>query len=185
LDESICEDEFIDDPLLQLNGNSVDLPATVGWAVIEGTPEIDEEALDTPNPQVTFLGEIDEPFGTVLNSFTYTIFNGPCGNSTDTVSYTLIDCLSIDVPDAFSPNGDFINDTWEIPNLDKHPGNRLTVFNRWGTKVFESVDYAGDWNGVSDHPATLGEELPVGTYYYVLELPDASDPFKGFVYLKR
>ena len=115
----------------------------------------------------------------------YSVNNGPCGGTTDTVTYTLIDCLTIDVPDAFSPNQDFINETWFIPNLYKYPNNEVMVFNRWGTKVFEAKNYQGYWAGVSEHPATIGDHLPVGTYYYVLDLGDDSAAHKGFVYLKR
>ncbi len=185
LDMEICEDEFEDSPSILLDGNFVDPPATVLWSVIEGEPIIDQSALDTSNPEITDLGEIDVPLGTVQNTFVYTINNGLCGTSMDTVSLTLIDCLTIDVPDAFSPNNDNINDTWFIPNLEKYPGNSIQVFNRWGAKVFEASDYQGDWNGVSDHPATIGDELPVGTYYYVLDLGNGSAAYKGFVYLKR
>ena len=185
MDVQICEDEFIDIPSVNLEGNQLDLPATVGWSVLEGDAVINEAEISLSTAEVTHLGEITVPFGTAVNTFMYTVNNGPCGGTTDTVTYTLIDCLTIDVPDAFSPNQDFINETWFIPNLYKYPNNEVMVFNRWGTKVFEAKNYQGYWAGVSEHPATIGDHLPVGTYYYVLDLGDDSAAHKGFVYLKR
>ncbi|MFK7755457.1 MAG: gliding motility-associated C-terminal domain-containing protein [Flavobacteriales bacterium] len=184
-DQSICEDEFINLSPLYLEGSPVTAPATVEWSILSGNAELDQSILNTSNPEIFSLGELSQPLEVIEHTFLYTVNNGPCGSSQDTVNYELIDCLTIQVPDAFSPNGDFINDTWDIPNLNKYPGNSLMVFNRWGTKVFEATDYDGSWNGVSDHPATIGDELPVGTYYYVLDLGNGSADFKGYVYLKR
>jgi gliding motility-associated-like protein len=67
------------------------------------------------------------------------------------------------VPNAFSPNGDGINDTWRIKYLDSYPGCTIDVFNRYGQKVFSSVGYATEWDGKLN-----GKTLPIGTYYYVL-----------------
>lgn len=72
--------------------------------------------------------------------------------------------LNLRVPNAFSPNGDGVNDVWEIPGLNSYPDAVLQVFNRWGQKVFESKGYARPWNGMLN-----GQPLPVGTYYYVLD----------------
>jgi gliding motility-associated-like protein len=77
---------------------------------------------------------------------------------------------------AFSPDGDGKNDTWEIKNLDTYPNNDLTVFNRWGDEVFKSQGYssAKAWNGGNVNP---------GTYYYILnvEVNGARQSYKGFI----
>ncbi len=66
--------------------------------------------------------------------------------------------------EAFSPNGDGINDLWLVTNgtgcLDKA---KAQVFNRYGAKVFESNDYKNNWNGTYS-----GKPLPDGTYYFVI-----------------
>lgn len=67
--------------------------------------------------------------------------------------------LELTVPNVFTPNGDNINDLWEIPQLEAYVGNELVVFNRWGQKVYERSNYGGDWDGGS---------LPDGTYFYIL-----------------
>ncbi len=76
------------------------------------------------------------------------------------------------IPSGFSPNGDGINDTWIIPKLVNCPNAVVTVFNRWGVKVFENkMNYFDHpWNGTSIN----GNPLPMGTYYYVIEYNDAA-----------
>ncbi len=70
----------------------------------------------------------------------------------------------ISVPNAFSPNGDGINDTWVITGLSSFPGATVDVFNRYGQLVFHSENYNKAWDGTYN-----GNPLPVGTYYYIIE----------------
>lgn len=70
---------------------------------------------------------------------------------------------------SFSPNGDQINDTWTIYGIEKYPNMTINVFNRYGQKVFaSSKGYTEKWRGDKD-----GKALPVGTYYYVIDLGDS------------
>jgi len=71
----------------------------------------------------------------------------------------------IDVPNAFSPNGDEINDLWKITGLSSYSRSKLTIYDRWGQHVYRSIAYPLPWNGESK-----GNQVPVGTYYYVIEL---------------
>jgi len=68
------------------------------------------------------------------------------------------------VPNAFSPNGDGINDTWKIQYLQSYPGATIDVFNRYGQNVFHTVNNTRDWDGTFN-----GQPLPVGTYYYIID----------------
>jgi len=68
------------------------------------------------------------------------------------------------IPNAFSPNGDGINDTWDIPNLNTYTGCTVEIFNRYGQKVFSNTGYDIPWNGTSN-----GKPVPVGVYYYVID----------------
>lgn len=65
---------------------------------------------------------------------------------------------------GFTPNGDAVNDFWEIPCLDLFT-NRVQVFNRWGQIVFEAENYDGTWDGTN-----LGQDVPDATYYYVISV---------------
>jgi gliding motility-associated-like protein len=72
------------------------------------------------------------------------------------------DCL-VQLPNAFSPNGDGINDLY-IPKIECFPADfKISVFNRYGQLVFETQNYRQYWNGTIN-----GSNLPVGTYYYLL-----------------
>ncbi|MCC4212776.1 Ig-like domain-containing protein [Leeuwenhoekiella parthenopeia] len=92
------------------------------------------------------------------------------------------DCLM--VFNEFSPNGDGINDLFKIRCLEQYPENTLMVFNRVGQKVFSSVNYKNDWDGIAN--VTTGfntsKGLPSGTYYYVLEI-NGGRTLKGWLYL--
>ncbi len=77
----------------------------------------------------------------------------------------------IDTPNTITPNGDGINDIFVIDQIannpaDKFPDNELIVFNRWGDIVYQAKPYANDWNGTNQS----GQDLPEGTYYYLLRL---------------
>jgi gliding motility-associated-like protein len=176
----ICEDEFLP---FNLNGNDPIAPSSSYWYILEGPGELSD--FNITDPEVTTLGEITTPLQGVTTVFVYTIDNGVCGTTADTVAFILDDCLTIDIPDAFSPNADNINDTWFIPNLYKYPNNSLKIFNRWGNLIYEAAPYDGTWNGTNNQSALFGDELPVSTYYYILDLGDGSEPFAGFVFLQR
>ena len=95
------------------------------------------------------------------------------------------------IPDAFSPNGDNINDFFEIIGIEAYEGNSIMIFNRWGNKVYSTVNYGISstpqfWDGKSNTGLLLGdEELPTGTYYYVLNLGNGVEPIAGSIYLDR
>lgn len=83
----------------------------------------------------------------------------------------LLDVVSTNtIPSGFTPNGDGINDTWVIPYLRNCPKAQVTIYNRWGTLVYENKKdyYKKPWNG----DAKTGNPLPIGTYYYVIEYND-------------
>jgi gliding motility-associated-like protein len=87
----------------------------------------------------------------------------------------------------FSPNGDGVNDLFVIEGLSSYPNNKIEVFNRWGNSVYKKVGYDNSWDGSSYGRVTIDAErkLPVGTYYYALELGDGFAPKTGWVYINR
>ena len=123
------------------------------------------------------------------NWFIWTLDNGTCGTTSDSMYVFIRDCLTIIIPDAFSPNGDGVNDVLNIPNIESYPDNKFTIFNRWGNKVFEASPYTNGvtqtWDGTSQFGSMFGEQLPESTYYYVLDLGNDTDPYTGFIYLRR
>ena len=96
----------------------------------------------------------------------------------------------LEIPNAFSPDGDGINDKWTIRGglNENYPNNKIVVFNRWGIKVYGTTGYQNDWDGTYNNnmSTTSSSNLPVGTYFYVLDLNgDGSDVRKGYVYITR
>ncbi|MBM1107699.1 gliding motility-associated C-terminal domain-containing protein [Aurantibacter crassamenti] len=103
-----------------------------------------------------------------------------------TIDLVTDDCLK--VYNEFSPNGDLSNEHFHIDCIEDYPNNHLEVYNRWGTKVFETIGYQNDWNGTSQGRSTFNKEdqLPVGTYYYILDLGDnQTQPTSGWLYITR
>jgi gliding motility-associated-like protein/uncharacterized repeat protein (TIGR01451 family) len=90
------------------------------------------------------------------------------------------------IPEGYSPNSDGINDLFVIRGILYYPENTFVIFNRWGNKVFETSHYQNTWDGKSSMGLTIGgDELPVGTYFYLLDLGDGSEVIKGTIYLNR
>jgi gliding motility-associated-like protein len=106
----------------------------------------------------------------------YTLTATGPGNcmASDTMSVYVLQ--PVNIPNAFSPNGDGINDRWEIPNLSRYPGCSVEVFNRYGQKVFSSAGYGTPWDGKYN-----GQSLPVATYYYVIIFKNGFAPVSGSI----
>ncbi|MFN4233195.1 MAG: gliding motility-associated C-terminal domain-containing protein [Bacteroidia bacterium] len=84
-------------------------------------------------------------------------------------------------PNGFTPNGDGVNDVWIIDNIQFFPNNVVEVYNRWGELLFRSEGYEVPWDGRYN-----GKELPVGTYYYVIDLRDERyKPYTGPITIMR
>lgn len=86
---------------------------------------------------------------------------------------------------AVSPNADGLNDQLRIENIENYPGNKLTVFNRWGDKVFEVEDYDNAENVFKGRSNINGStELVTGSYFYVLDIP-GRESIRGFIAVKN
>ena len=116
--------------------------------------------------------------GTTLYYVTETALG--CEGSSSAVSITIEDC-DIIVPTAFTPDGDNVNDYWDLSNIDAvYPDNLVTVYNRWGGLIYQSErgQYAQKpWDGTYK-----GDPLPVASYYFIIDFNNQEfDPLKGIV----
>jgi gliding motility-associated-like protein len=121
------------------------------------------------------------PVASPPEDITYTLHvvsNTICGEATSDVFIRVYQLLKI--PNTFTPNGDGINDKWDIKNLETYPDAYITVFNRNGQLVFHSKGAYSPWNGTY-----TGAPLPVGTYYYVIALEDDLPKQSGWVFIAR
>jgi gliding motility-associated-like protein len=130
--------------------------------------------LDNPN----VLNPVANPPETTIYTLNVTSDDGCHKMAQDRITVRVL--KKIVVPNAFTPNGDMVNDRWKIAELNTYPEARIRVFNRYGQAVFQSTGYAQDWDGSSD-----GKALPTGVYYYVIDLKVRNQPLKGSVSILR
>lgn len=86
-------------------------------------------------------------------------------------------------PTTFSPNGDDINDRWEISGVDQYPNCFVRIFDRWGQEIYQSTGYTKTkaWDGTGKRG-----KLAEGVYFYIVELrDDQKREFKGSITLIR
>ncbi|GEM_PF-1248457 len=97
-------------------------------------------------------------------------------------------CGKISLPDGFSPNGDGVNDTYEIDNLDiLYPNFELEIFNRNGNVVYRGNANSPRFDGTSNQGRVIAKgDLPVGVYFYIFRFNNGVDaPEQGRLYLSR
>ena len=88
-------------------------------------------------------------------------------------------CLVI--PNAISPNGDLINDVWNIGYIELYPNVEIMIFNRWGETLWRSArGYPDPWDGTSN-----GSTLPIDSYHYIIDLHNGHKPIVGNVTIVR
>jgi gliding motility-associated-like protein len=119
-----------------------------------------------PNPLVTPLADIGY-------SLKVTDRQSGCSGS-DSVKVSILEKFT--VPNTFTPNGDGINDRWEIEYLDSYPGAVMEVYNTTGQLMFRSFGYPTPWDGT-----VKGRKLPPGTYYYVIDPKNKRKKLSGYV----
>ena len=147
-----------------VKGRSAELQASGGikysWAPAEtlSNPNV---ANPTASPEVTT---------------TYTVTVETEGGCTFTDQVTVTVLPHVYIPNTFTPNRDGVNDTWEILNIEKYPNCKVQVFNQWGGQVFVSDGYKQPWDGLQQ-----GKELPIATYYYIIQLERTEKPISGSV----
>jgi len=121
-----------------------------------------------------------KPQASPPTDFTYTLTvtsDKGCTTSDDVFVKLLKDFV---IPNIFSPNGDGINDRWEIKYLESYPGCVIQIYNRYGQLVQRFVNYTTPWDG-----KISGRDAPVGTYYYIIDPKNGRKPKTGFVDIIR
>ncbi|MES2591268.1 MAG: Ig-like domain-containing protein [Bacteroidota bacterium] len=146
------------------------------------------------------------PTGPVGSTYSWTAVTGldnstianPVATPTETTTYTVTvtsaqGCIASDMitvtvvanitfANGISPNGDGTNEEWIIDKIDLFPNCVVEIYNRWGELLFQSQGYTETWKGMYK-----GELLPVGTYYYIINLNDPlfPDAFTGPITILR
>jgi len=124
------------------------------------------------------------------DGFTYSIcdYYEKCD---ETEVLVIVNDVPLFIPKAFSPNGDGINDFFEIKGIAKYTAVSIQIFNRWGNIVFESSNYgagngrSGFWDGIGQsRGGNATGPVATGTYYYVLKA-SGGENISGSIYLDR
>ena len=115
----------------------------------------------------------------MTTTYFVTVTDGNGVTSTiDTLVVNTRECygLPLEIPTAFTPNGDGANDQWEIRNIDTYDSQQVEIFDRHGKRVFRSEGYRQAWDGTFN-----GRMLPAGTYYFVIQLNGGAQFHRGSV----
>jgi gliding motility-associated-like protein len=154
-------------------GNAVTMDASISNPAAYSFLWTPAQYLDKPNTQ----NPLCKPDANV----TYLLFvvnKQTLCSATDTVKVFLLS--DVDIPNTFTPNGDGINDTWDIRFLDQYRNAQLDIYNTAGQVIFRSYGYSTPWDGKRN-----GAKMPTGTYYYVIDLGDGSMRMTGYVTILR
>jgi gliding motility-associated-like protein len=178
---------------------SVSITSSATGAVCAGTPITFTAIADGSNITPAYQWQVNgQNAGT--NQATFTADNlssgdavtciitstGKCIVNQQATSNAIVVALSpqsqciVTVPNTFTPNGDGINDLWDITALRAYPGCTVAIYTRSGAVVYNSINYPQPWDGTYN-----GKQLPVGTYYYIIDLKNGKKPLAGFVTLLR
>ncbi len=154
------------------------------FTVVITSPPLSGAIVDNPSTGVYVYRPTSGFTGTDV--MTYRVCNTNCPDACSFANVTFQvggapDCF---IPTIITPNDDGFNDQFKIPiectigegaaELD------VTIFNQWGDAVFHAKPYQNDWSGTYNN-----EELPAGTYYFVVKLNDQDKPRTGFLLIQR
>jgi len=120
---------------------------------------------ESPTPKSTPLSDI---------SYTLTVTSDRGCHSSDEVLVKILKAPLI--PNIFSPNGDGIHDRWEIAYLASYLGCTVDIYNRYGQLIYHSIGYDKPWDGTVN-----GKQVPVGTYYYIIDPKNGRKKMSGYV----
>ncbi|RZK42510.1 MAG: T9SS type B sorting domain-containing protein, partial [Hymenobacter sp.] len=154
-------------PLVQVNAGPDKTIMEGETVVLEGTASGNFPITWTPNLGFTFpTNNPLRPTAAPIVTTTYTLA-AQIGNCYGESKVTITVTPRVRIPNAFTPNGDGQDDTWQIDHISDYPNNHVTIFNRWGTKLFDTSNYnrGNEWNGTMN-----GLPAPIGTYYYLITL---------------
>ena len=154
-----------------LKGNTITLYPTVSDNNVHylWSPDIDINNDTLKNPEIT--GDIDRVY-----TLTVTDSRGCVAQDTTLIKVSPV----IKVNNTFTPNGDGINDYWDITGLIAYQDATVDIFDRWGQKVFHSLGYPKPWDGTYN-----GKPVPVGFYYYVINTHLNGQVLSGYVTVIR
>ena len=150
--------------------------------------------IENGTPPYTFVWNTGDEFVNEESSKIENLYPGTYEVTvTDTMGCIISDSITIDddpkicitVYRVFSPNEDGIHDYWEIENIHLYPGALIEVYDRMGNMVYRRRNYINSESIAFNGYATDGRRLPSGTYYFILDLENDDEVFKGSLTIVR
>ncbi|UKJ08571.1 MBG domain-containing protein [Solitalea lacus] len=143
------------------------LASTFEWQEAAGIQSVKNSAILTVQP---------------MQTTTYVVRGYNASGCYTEQSYTIdvADKFKKDISNVLTPNGDGRNDKWVVRNIEFYPNNVVKIFNKVGRLIYLKKGYLNEWDGTFN-----GTKLQEGTYYYVVDLGDGSEPLKGFISIVR
>jgi gliding motility-associated-like protein len=151
-----------------LNADALGNKQTGEWTIISGTAEFADK-----NDNATHVSKLSLD----NNSFKWTIANGVCPSSADTVNIMVHNLI---IPTLITPNNDGKNEYFIVRGIETLGKTELIVYNRWGGRVYMNSNYDNKWDGADDND----EPLPDDTYFFVLK-PAKNKAMRGYIVIRR
>lgn len=177
-EEDTAITEFGQSVSIRVAANDVTLDGvvlTIEEDPTNGTVSVTNDGTVEYTPDPAFAGE---------DEFVYMICSEECPDECSEAIVTVIVGADApcDVPTIITPNGDNTNDNFIIPCLatEDYPDNQVIIYNQWGDEVYRSKNYQNDWSGTYN-----GENLPVGTYFWLVDFNKGEKPSAGFLVIER
>lgn len=201
MDNGICGPASRDTVEILFKNNPVTQPES--YAVEFGEP-LDFNVLENDEaPPESFVNIVDPPNNGTLEDlgngrfifqpsfdyagtdrFFYELCSEGCECALEEVEFNIGANAGCEIPSVFTPNNDGVNDFFVVPclfNSTVYPNSQLIIINRWGDEVYRSSrPYQNDWQGRFN-----GEDLPVGTYFYILDYGNGEEPVSSFFMIQR
>lgn len=183
-----CSIPFISNKI-KVSVNALPSVSFIGDIIVENDgpktlkPEVSDNVISYSWSPITGLDNpnIKNPQANPEFTTEYTLTVTGTGGCSVEATIKVVVLQEIFIPNVFSPNGDGKNDQWVIRNISDYIGTKVQIFNRYGQKVFQNDNFILPWDGVLG-----GKPLPVGSYYYILDLANKSKTrYKGSVTILR
>jgi gliding motility-associated-like protein len=151
--------------------------STIEQHLIVEFPNYGQISWPTPTQPLTYRPHSGFCNDTITDRLIYLICNSH-GCDTALVQIRVL-CKELTFFNAVSPNGDGRNDVFFIEGLQRYPDHHLTIFNRWGMRVYQAAPYTNNWSATWQ-----GSPLPDGTYFYSLD-DGAGTTYSGYIQVQR
>jgi len=153
-----------------------------GGSVVLGGPAVTGDTyLWTPSTGLS-SSTVAQPTATINGTILYTLLETDTATGCSMTNQVTITIEPNEFYTGISPNGDGINDWWDIPMLDCYPDNTVVILNRWGSQVWMANNYNNTtvrWAGQNMN----GTDLPADTYYYTITYNNTRK--EGWIFIKR